>query len=253
MEKTFAGKAALVTGAGSGIGRESALLFAEKGAEVAVVDLDEKGGAETLALIEAAGGKAVFIKADVSRSDDVQRMVSETVRAFGRLDCAHNNAGIEAGLYPLSEYKEEIWDRTIAVNLKGVWLGMKYEIPEMLKNGGGAIVNTASAAGIIGMPNHYAYVASKFGVVGITKGAALEFGAKGVRVNCVCPAIIDTPMTDRFVTYGMGTKEVFAEMTPIKRIGRPREIAGSAVWLCSEEASYITGHALLIDGGYTAQ
>ncbi|MEN6465711.1 MAG: glucose 1-dehydrogenase [Syntrophaceae bacterium] len=253
MEKTFAGKAALVTGAGSGIGRESALLFAKKGARVAVVDLDEKGGAETLSLVKAAGGEAVFIRADVSRSDDVRRMVSETVRAFGRLDCAHNNAGIEAGLYPLSEYTEEVWDRTIAINLKGVWLGMKYEIPEMLKYGGGAIVNTASAAGIIGMPNHYAYVASKFGVVGITKGAALEFAGQGIRVNCICPAIVDTPMTDRFVTYGMGTKEVFAQMTPMKRIGTPQEIAASAVWLCSDEASYITGHALLTDGGYTAQ
>lgn len=253
MEKAFAGKAALVTGAGSGIGRESALLFAQKGARVAVVDLDEKGGGKTVELIETAGGEAVFIKTDVSKSDQVQRMVAETIRAFGRLDFAHNNAGIEAGLYPLNEYKEEIWDRTIAVNLKGVWLGMKYEIPEMLKNGGGAIVNTASAAGIIGMPNHYAYVASKFGVVGITKGAALEFGGRGIRVNCICPAIVDTPMTDRFVTYGMGTKEMFAEMTPMKRIGTPREIAASAVWLCSNEASYVTGHALLTDGGYTAQ
>lgn len=247
------GKVAITTGAGSGIGKQAALLFAERGCSVAVVDIDEKGGLETTAAINSRGGKAVFIKADISRSDEVRKMVAQTVEQFGKLDYAYNNAGIEAGLYPLADYTEAIWDRTISINLKGVWLCMKYEIPEMLKNGKGAIVNTASAAGIIALPNHYAYVASKFGVVGITKVAALEFGGRGIRVNCVCPAIIDTPMTDRFVTYGMGTKEQFGEMTPMKRIGKPEEIAASAVWLCSDEASYITGHSLCVDGGYTAQ
>jgi NAD(P)-dependent dehydrogenase (short-subunit alcohol dehydrogenase family) len=253
MTTSMSGKVAIVTGAGSGIGRAAALLFSARGASVAVIDCDPEGGNETVNGIAAAGGKALFIEADISQSEQVKRMVETTVETYGRLDYAYNNAGIEAGLFPLSDYTEEIWDRTIAVNLKGVWLGMKYEIPAMLKSGGGAIVNTASAAGLIALPNHYAYVASKFGVVGITKVAALEFAGQGIRVNCVCPAIIETPMTDRFVTYGLGTKEMFAAVTPIKRLGLPEEVAASAVWLCSDEASYITGHSLCVDGGYTAQ
>ncbi len=253
MDKPMQGKAVIVTGAASGIGKCAALLFARNGAQVAVVDLDEKGGKETATAIVKEGGNAVFIGADVSQSEQVKNMVAKTVETYGKLDYAFNNAGVEAGLFPLDEYSEETWDRAIDINLKGVWLCMKHEIPEMLKNGGGAIANTSSAAGLIALPNHYAYVASKFGVIGITKVAALEFAGRGIRVNCICPAIIDTPMTDRFVTYGMASREQFAEMMPIKRLGTPEEVAQCAIWLCSDAASYVTGHSLCVDGGYTAQ
>jgi len=245
------GKVVIVTGAGSGIGRAASLLFAEKGARVAVVDLDPAGGAETVERIERRKGESIRIEADVSKTDQVQTMVRRTVEAFGRLDYAFNNAGVEAGLFPLDQYAEAMWERTISVNLTGVWLCMKYEIPEMLKTGGGAIVNAASAAGVIGVPNHYAYVASKHGVVGITKSAALEFGAQGLRVNCVCPGIIDTPMTDRFVPEG--ARPLFEEGHALKRFGTAREVAECVVWLCSDAASFVTGHAMLVDGGITAQ
>ncbi len=245
------GKVVIVTGAGSGIGRAASLLFAEKGARVAVVDLDPAGGAETVEQIERGKGEAILIEADVSSTDQVQAMVRKTVDAFGRLDYAFNNAGVEAGLIPLDQYAEEVWDRTLSVNLTGVWLCMKYEIPEMLKTGGGAIVNASSAAGVIGVPQHYAYVASKHGVVGITKSAALEFGGQGIRVNCVCPGMIDTPMTERFVPDG--ARPMLEEGHALKRFGTAQEVAETVVWLCSDAASFVTGHAMLIDGGITAQ
>jgi len=250
-EKAMKGKVVIVTGAGSGIGRAASLLFAEKGARVAAVDLDPAGAAETVKQIEARKGEAILIQADVSKTDQVQAMVRRAVEAFGRLDCAFNNAGVEGGLFPLDQYREETWERTIAVNLTGVWLCMKYEIPEMLRTGGGAIVNAASAAGVIGVPNHYAYVASKHGVVGITKSAALEFGARGIRVNCVCPGIIDTPMTERFIPEG--ARPLFEQGHALKRFGTAREVAECVVWLCSDAASFVTGHAMLVDGGITAQ
>jgi NAD(P)-dependent dehydrogenase (short-subunit alcohol dehydrogenase family) len=245
------GKVALVTGAGSGIGRVASLLFAEKGARVAVVDLDPAGAAETVAQVVQQKGEAIRIEADVSKTDQVQAMVRRTVEAFGRLDFAFNNAGVEGGLVPLDQYTEERWERTLAVNLTGVWLCMKYEIPEMLKTGGGAIVNASSAAGVIGVANHYAYVASKHGVVGITKSAALEFGAQGIRVNCVCPGMIDTPMTERFLPEG--ARPILEEGHALKRFGTAREVAECVIWLCSDAASFVTGHAMLVDGGITAQ
>jgi NAD(P)-dependent dehydrogenase (short-subunit alcohol dehydrogenase family) len=245
------GKVVIVTGAGSGIGRAASLLFAEKGARVAAVDLDPAGGAETVREIERGKGEAILIEADVSNTDQVQAMVRRTVESFGRLDCAFNNAGVEGGLFPLDQYTEERWHGTLAVNLTGVWLCMKYEIPEMLKGGGGAIVNAASAAGVIGVANHYAYVASKHGVVGITKSAALEFGGQGIRVNCVCPGMIDTPMTERFLPEG--ARPILEEGHALKRFGTAREVAETVVWLCSDAASFVTGHAMLVDGGITAQ
>jgi NAD(P)-dependent dehydrogenase (short-subunit alcohol dehydrogenase family) len=251
MEEAMEGKVVIVTGAGSGIGRAASLLFAEKGARVAVVDLDPVSGAETVAEIEGRKKEAIFIEADVSKTDQVQAMVRRAVEAFGRLDHAFNNAGVEGGLFPLDQYAEVTWERTLSINLTGVWLCMKYEIPEMLKTGGGAVVNAASAAGVIGVPNHYAYVASKHGVVGITKSAALEFGAQGIRVNCVCPGIIDTPMTDRFVPAA--ARPLFEDGHALKRFGTAQEVAECAVWLCSDAASFVTGHALLVDGGITAQ
>lgn len=250
MKQEMDGKVAIVTGAAAGIGRCAAQLFAQRGASVAVADVDAQGGTETVRGIKAAGGHAFFIETDVSRVDHVQQMVRKTVEAFGRLDYGFNNAGIELGRPPLPEYPEESWDRLLAVNLTGVWLCMKYEITEMLKRGGGAIVNTASLAGLFGMPAHYGYVAAKHGVVGITKSAAIEFAPRGIRVNAVCPAIINTAMTAKFCDAE--TLKALASMHPLKRIGEPSEVAEVAVWLCSDAASYVTGAAVPIDGGFLA-
>jgi NAD(P)-dependent dehydrogenase (short-subunit alcohol dehydrogenase family) len=244
------GKIALVTGAGSGIGKSAALIFAHRGCSVAVVDLNPEGGAQTVKEIEGAGGKALFLETDVAESAQVQEMVRKTVEHFGRLDYAFNNAGIEMGRPPLTEYPEENWDKLIAVNLTAVWLCMKYEIAEMLKTGGGAIVNTASLAGLFGMPSHYGYVAAKHGVVGITRSAAIEYGSRGIRVNAVCPAIIDTPMTDAFADEE--ALKALPALHPIGRIGKPDEVAEAAVWLCSDAASFITGVPLPVDGAMLA-
>jgi NAD(P)-dependent dehydrogenase (short-subunit alcohol dehydrogenase family) len=253
MAELLKDKVALVTGAGSGIGRASALTFARAGARVVVVDVVIAGGEETVRLIKAAGGEAIFVKADMAKAVEVEAMVNTTVAAFGRLDCAHNNAGIEGVTATTADYPDDDWDRVININLKGVWLCMKYEIPQMLKQGGGAIVNTASGAGLAGVPRMPAYVASKHGVVGLTRTAALEYAKAGIRVNAVCPGVIQTPMVERVTSRRPGMIEKMIAAEPIGRIGKPEEIAEAAVWLCSEAASFVTGHAMSVDGGALAQ
>ncbi len=252
---SFDGKVALVTGAGSGIGRASALAFARMGARVAVCDINSPGACETVGLIEAAEGEARFIEADVSDEQQVQALIASTVEAFGRLDYAHNNAGIGAGVAPIHEASRESFDKVLAVNVVGVWLCLKYEARVMLRQGGGAIVNTASLAGLIGFPNHVAYSTSKHAVIGITRTAALEYAQSGIRVNAVCPSFIHTPMVDNLVADGgpAMSLERLAHMQPMGRIGTVEEVAEAVVWLCSESAAFITGIALPIDGGTTAR
>ena len=247
------GKIALITGAGSGIGRASALTFAREGAKVAVADKLVDGGRETVRMVEAAGGTASFIEVDVSDAASVEAMVNATVETYGRIDCAYNNAGIEGQVAPTDSYADDMFDRVIAVNLTGVWLCMKYEIPRLLEHGGGAIVNTASGAGLIGVAGLSAYVASKHGVIGLTKTAALEYAKSGIRVNAVCPGLIQTPMVERLTADQPQLGEALVAMEPVGRTGRPEEIAESVVWLCSDAASFVTGHAMSVDGGFVAQ
>jgi NAD(P)-dependent dehydrogenase (short-subunit alcohol dehydrogenase family) len=247
------GKVALVTGAGSGIGRATALVFAREGAKVVVADVVVDGGEETVRQIKAAGGEAIFVKADMAKAAEVEAMVQKAVTTYGRLDCAHNNAGIEGATGRTADYREEDWDRVIRVNLTGVWFCMKYEISQMLKQGGGAIVNTASDAGLLGVPQMPAYVASKHGVVGLTKTAALEYAKSGIRVNAVCPGVIKTPMVERITGQRAGRAERMAAVEPVGRMGKPEEIAEAVVWLCSEAASFVTGLPMSVDGGIAAQ
>jgi NAD(P)-dependent dehydrogenase (short-subunit alcohol dehydrogenase family) len=247
------GKIALVTGAGSGIGRATALVFAREGAKVVVADVVVDGGEETVRLIKAAGGEAVFVKADMAKAAEVEAMVQKAVATYGRLDCAHNNAGIEGATGRTADYREEDWNRVISINLTGVWFCMKYEISQMLKQGDGAIVNTASDAGLLGVPQMPAYVASKHGVVGLTKTAALEYAKSGIRVNAVCPGVIKTPMVERITSQRAGRAERMAAAEPVGRMGKPEEIAEAVVWLCSEAASFVTGLPMSVDGGIAAQ
>jgi NAD(P)-dependent dehydrogenase (short-subunit alcohol dehydrogenase family) len=252
----FDGKVALVTGAASGIGRASALAFARAGARVIVADLDAAGGAETVRQIEEAEGEARFVRADVSSETDVEHLVAQTVETFGRLDFAHNNAGIGAQPRPLHEADRLSFDRVLAVNVVGVWLCLKYEARHMLASGqGGAIVNTASLAGLIGFPNNIAYATSKHAVIGITRTAALEYARRGIRVNAVCPAFVHTPMVDSFVAADPlhFNLDRLAGMQPMGRMGTPLEVAEAVVWLCSDAAAFITGVALPLDGGTTAR
>ena len=247
------GKVALITGAGSGIGRAAARIFAREGAKVAAADVNQASAEETVGLIRAASGEAFGLQADVSKAAEVEAMVAAVVETYGRLDCAFNNAGIEGALASTADYTEADWAPVIAVNLTGVWLCMKYEVPRMLETGGGAIVNTSSAAGLLGAPRMSAYVASKHGVVGLTKTAALEYAKSGVRVNAVCPGVIDTSMVGRLKERRPRMFEKIVRGEPIGRIGRPEEIAETAVWLCSDAASFVTGHAMSVDGGIVAQ
>lgn len=244
------GKVALVTGGGSGIGRQACLVFSREGAQVVVCDVAVEGGEETVGQIEQAGGQATFIKADVAQAAEVEALVAKTVETYGRLDCAYNNAGIAGQTARVADDSEQNWDRILSINLKGVWLCLKYEIAHMLQQGGGAIVNTASDAGLIGLKRAGAYVASKHGVVGLTKTAALEYAKSNIRVNAVCPGPIDTPMlrgaSERVI-------DAMAAAQPNGRLGQPQEIAEAAVWLCSDAASFVTGHPMPVDGGYIAQ
>jgi NAD(P)-dependent dehydrogenase (short-subunit alcohol dehydrogenase family) len=248
------GKAALITGGGGGIGRATALAFAREGARVAVADYAAETAAETVAMVNSSGGQAITLTGDVSRDRDVKAMLDDTIVAFGRLDCAFNNAGIapyqvDASGKKTAEWSESSFDRMIAVNLKGVWLCMRAEIRQMLTQGGGAIVNTGSIAGLIGLVTSSAYVAAKHGVVGLTKTAALEYAESGIRVNAVCPGFIETRMTEE--TMRRRGETILAQI-PVKRMGSPEEIAEMVVWLCSDRASYVTGAAYNVDGGWMA-
>ena len=246
---TMREKVALVTGAGSGIGRASARAFAATGARVVVSDISPRGGEETVQLIRAAAGEAFFVRADVTRADEVAALISDTVEQYGRLDYAHNNAGIAAG-GNVVDCTEEDWDRVIAVNLKGVWLCLKHEIPQMLAQGGGAIVNTASIAGLSAMPGNVAYGASKYGVISLTKSAARQYASAGIRINAVCPGYTETPMVEAVFERAPGREAQIIALQPIGRLGTPEEIAAAVLWLCSDAAAFVTGHPLVADGGY---
>jgi NAD(P)-dependent dehydrogenase (short-subunit alcohol dehydrogenase family) len=252
---SLAGKVAFVTGGSSGIGRAAALAFAREGASVVVADVSEQGNQETARLIEEQGGRALAVRCDVTRAEDVKAALAKTIETFGRLDFAFNNAGIEPKKpVPTAEYDEEEWDRIFDINIRGMFLCMKHEIPLILQHGeGGAIVNTSSGAGIIGIKGSPAYTAAKHGVIGLTKAAALDYAAQNLRINAVCPGYIETPMMDRF-TGGTpeGRAKVIAE-EPVGRMGRPEEVAAAVVWLCSDLAAFVIGHAMVMDGGQTVQ
>lgn len=252
--RRFEGKVTLATGAGSGIGRAAAEAFAREGARTVVCDIDAGGGEETVRRIREAGGEAVFAAADVACAAAVEATVRSAIDAFGRLDCCFNNAGIQgASSVKLADCSEEDWDRVLATNLKGIWLCMKYEIPELLKQGGGAIVNTSSVAGLRGAAAAgAAYAASKHGVIGLSKSAALEYADAGVRVNVVCPGAIQTPMLQKFIDSDPRRAERVRSSPPIGRIGTSQEVAETVLWLCSDAASFVTGHALVVDGGHLA-
>jgi NAD(P)-dependent dehydrogenase (short-subunit alcohol dehydrogenase family) len=254
MSKEFEGKVAIVTGAGSGIGRATALAFASRGAKVAVADVDIKGGEETVNQIRKKDGEAIFIKTDVAQSNEVRGLINKIVDTYGRLDYALNNAGVNRGIgVPTAEYKEEDWDMVQSVNLKGVWLCMKYEIQQMLKQGSAAsIVNTASISGLSAHPADPAYVSSKFGCVGLTKTAALEYAKTNIRINCVCPGPVRTGLFDKVEEAIPGASEAAKDMVPMGRIGTPEEIAKAVMWLCSDGASFVTALAMSVDGGEAA-
>ncbi len=251
---SFEGKVAFVTGAASGIGRATAVAFAREGAAVVAADILEQGNHETARLVEKQGGRVLTVQCDVTQAEDVKAALARTVEAFGRLDFAFNNAGIEPRKQaPTAEYDEEEWNRIININLRGVFLCMKHEIPLILKGGGGAIVNTSSGAGIIGIKGSPAYTAAKHGVIGLTRSAALDYAARNIRINAVCPGYIDTPMMDRFTGGTLeGRTKVIAE-EPAGRMGKPEEIAAAVIWLCSDAAAFMIGHAMVIDGGQTVQ
>ncbi len=253
MNGMYEGKVAVVTGAASGIGRATAIAFAREGAKVVVADVGVEGGQETVCQIEREGGEAILVQTDVSKDEEVEGMVAATIAAYGKLDVAFNNAGIEGQPAPTVNCTRENWDRTIGINLTGVWLCMKAEIPAMLANGGGAIVNCSSIAGLIGFGGSPAYVASKHGVVGLSKAAALDYATAGIRVNAVCPGVIQTPMIDRFTGGNVEAQAQLTSLEPIGRIGTPEEVATSVLWLCSDAASFVTGVALPVDGGSVAR
>ncbi len=252
MEKIFDGKVALITGGSFGIGRAAAVAFAKRGAKVVIADWMEDKEKETIRQVENAGSEAIFVQCDVSISTDVQDMIEKAIARFGRLDYAFNNAGIEGLTADTHDCTEANWEKTIGVNLTGVWLCMKYELQQMLRNKNGAIVNCASIAGLNGFAGLPAYSATKHGVVGLTKAAALEYAKKGIRVNAVCPGVIHTSMIDRVTGKDKEVEKQYIAMEPIGRMGNPEEVAEAVAWLCSDAASFVTGIAMPVDGGYTS-
>ena len=256
MQLNMKAKVAIVTGGGTGIGRATAVAFAQEGAKIVIADINVEAGQEAVRLVQAARGEAIFVKTDVSKEADVAAMVQKAVEVYGRLDYASNNAGIPQPPKKLVDLDEAFFERIIGINLKGVWLAMKYEIPQMLKNGGGAIVNTSSIIGMVGSPSNALYAASKHGVWGLTKAAALEYIREGIRINAVGPGGTDTQMVQDVLTMLGNDPSIIDELKaghPIGRMGKPEEVADAVLYLCSDRASYITGQMLMADGGYTAQ
>jgi NAD(P)-dependent dehydrogenase (short-subunit alcohol dehydrogenase family) len=251
MLKQFSGRVAVVTGAGSGIGRAAALAFANNGAAVVVGDINSENGEQVVEEIKTGGGEASFCRVDVTSATDVNHLVDRTVELYSDISFAFNNAGIIGKRVNTNECTEDDWDRIIAINLKGIWLSMKSQIPAMLRFGGGAIVNASSIAGLVGLPLECALSASKHGVVGLTKTAALEYAQSGIRINAICPGVIDTPLIARYEKENPDSR--FIDSEPIGRHGQPEEIAEAVIWLCSDSSSFVTGHALAVDGGWSAQ
>lgn len=249
----FKEKVAFVTGASTGIGRATAIAFASNGAKVVVADVNEDAGGQTARMIQDSGGTALFVKCNVANSLEVKAAIDKTISQFSRLDFAFNNAGIEGQQATTVDCSEENWQKVIDINLKGVWLCMKFQIPQMLEQGGGAIVNCSSIAGVVGFSGIPAYVASKHGVIGLTQTAALEFARSNIRINAVCPGVIQTPMIDRFVHGEAQIRNQLVAGEPVGRVGQPEEIASAVMWLCSQQSSFVTGHPLVVDGGWVAQ